>query len=100
MAEPASATFRKMRYEICGPNARVIGESGMAIPSTDVFAIMFTPLGAFICVSKSGLVQCDTLYAAWLRNHWNCMLSVGRWPEIRWYGSSQVRAVAQTTNMR
>src|SRR5690242_2854708 len=37
-----------------GPNARVIGDSGMASPRIDVLAIMLTPCGTLICPSNSG----------------------------------------------
>ena len=38
----------------------VSGASGRLMPSTEVFAIMFTPSGAFCRAEKSGFSQCRT----------------------------------------
>ena len=53
-------------YEICGPNSRVTGASGMPTPSTEVLAIMLMPSGEFICCEKNGFCQWARLCAEWV----------------------------------
>lgn len=59
------------------------------MPSSEVFAIMFTPSGAFCRALNSGFSRCRTEYAPWVNSHSNQLWSVGRWDDTRCCTSTQ-----------
>ncbi len=97
---PRSAPVRKTLNIACGPIAAVTGASGIEMPSTDVFAIMLTPSGAFICAEKNGLTPSVTTRAPCASIHSNKRLVLAVEHAGLRTGRRQSRAVSQRAPRR
>ena len=76
------------------------GANGIEMPSTEVFAIMLTPSGAFICAEKNGLTPpvrtrapCASIHS---KNAWSWRLST---PSAGAVQRRAVRATAAATKL-